>query len=296
MSEHLSLRCIYAGSQRVHSEWCYTNVISPFSRLFLITGGKGAVYMNKQKYELSAGDLFIIPKFTFHTYECEQYMDHCYICFFDEMIGQRGLWQVGKMRYQVRANELDTCLVKRFLELNDDCAIKNINPKAYDNRPELFLLRRERLFYQTPAEIESRGILLQLFSRFIAAVKVMDTDSRNQYERLDKVLNYIDNHLNIPIQVSELASLMCISTDHFSRIFSKVMGVRPCTYIQSKRMERAQTLLLISRFSITEVAEMVGIPNLSQFSRLFAKATGHAPRDYRTGREKQTSDEINCNS
>lgn len=55
----------------------------------------------------------------------------------------------------------------------------------------------------------------------------------------------------------------------------------PIQYIQAKRIERAQTLLLASRLSIKEIAETVGIPNLSQFSKLFTKETGHSPREYR---------------
>lgn len=78
----LSLQMIYAGYHCAGKEWCYENIISPFSRLYLINEGKAAVYMNKKKYELSPGELFIIPKFTFHTYECDNFMNHYYICFF----------------------------------------------------------------------------------------------------------------------------------------------------------------------------------------------------------------------
>lgn len=75
---------IYAGYYEVGKEWCYRNVLSPFSRLYLIDKGEAWVYMNKKKYKLEAGDLFIIPKFTYHTYECEDYMSHFYICFLDQ--------------------------------------------------------------------------------------------------------------------------------------------------------------------------------------------------------------------
>lgn len=42
-----------------------------FSRMYLMDEGKAVVYMNKKKYEVSAGELFIFPKFTFHSYECD---------------------------------------------------------------------------------------------------------------------------------------------------------------------------------------------------------------------------------
>lgn len=55
----------------------------------------------------------------------------------------------------------------------------------------------------------------------------------------------------------------------------------PCEYIQMKRIERAQALLLTTHASITEIAESVGIGNLSQFSRLFTKIALCPPKVYR---------------
>lgn len=92
---------------------------------------------------------------------------------------------------------------------------------------------------------------------------------------------HIDNHLYQHIRISELAELMYLSADHFTRIFKQVSGMSLIQYIQAKRIERAQTLLLVSRLSIKEIAETVGIPNLSQFSKLFSKETGYSPREYR---------------
>lgn len=83
------------------------------------------------------------------------------------------------------------------------------------------------------------------------------------------------------ISVADLAELMYVTPDHFSRLFKKIQGVNPCEYIQLKRVEKAQTLMLTSQMTIKEIASAVGLPNLSQFSRLFSKHTNHAPREYR---------------
>lgn len=176
---------------------------------------------------------------------------------------------------------MDRMLMLRFLELNPGCAIQNPNPKVYDNREDLYEVNQGKTNYNIAREIESNGILLQLFSRFIGDTLLLEPESRNTYEKLIVVLNYIDNHLQQTITVGTLAKLMCLSTDHFSRIFHKVIGIGPNLYIQKKRIERAQTLLLTSRQSIKEIAETIGIPNLSQFSKLFSKQTGHSPREYR---------------
>lgn len=277
----LSLQMLYAGYHSAGKEWCYRNVISPFSRMYLIDEGKAAVYMNKKKYDLSPGELFIIPKFTFHMYECDNYMNHYYICFFDQLIGGQSLFDNTEIHYQLPATEMDRMLMLRFTALNPGCAVQDPDPKTYDNTPDMYTVNQNKVNYNLSKEIESNGILLQLFSRFLGETQLLDSKSRNQYERLTKIFSYIDNHLDQNIQVSSLAQLMCLSSDHFTRVFKQVSGMSPNQYIQAKRIERAQTLLLASRLSTKEIAETVGIPNLSQFSKLFSKQTGYAPREYR---------------
>ena len=276
----LSLQMLYAGFHSAGKEWCYRNVISPFSRMYLIDEGEAAVYMNKKKYKLTAGELFIIPKFTFHIYECDHLMNHYYICFFDQLIGGQSLFDNTAIRYQLPATEMDRMLMLRFIELNPGCAIQDPNPKTYDNTSELYTVNQDKVNYNLNREIESNGILLQLFSRFLGETQLFDSKSRNQYERLTKIFNYIDNNLDQGIRVSDMAELMCMSSDHFSRVFRQVSGMSPNQYLQSKRIERAQTLLLSSRLSIKEIAETIGIPNLSQFSKLFTKEVGYSPREY----------------
>lgn len=277
----LSLQMLYAGYHMAGKELCYKNVISPFSRMYLIDEGEAAVYMNKKKYYISAGELFIIPKFTFHMYECDNFMNHYYICFFDQLIGGQSLFDNTQIHYQLPANEMDRMLMLRFIELNPNCAIQNPDPKTYDNIPDIYTINQNKVNYNLSQEIESNGILLQLFSRFLGNTQLLESKSRNQYERLTDIFSYIDNHLYQNIHVSDLAEQMCLSSDHFTRIFKQVSGMSPIQYIQAKRIERAQTLLLASRLSIKEIAETVGIPNLSQFSKLFTKETGHSPREYR---------------
>lgn len=277
----LSLQMLYTGYHTAGREWCYSNVISPFSRMYLIDEGEAAVYMNKKKYHLSAGELFIIPKFTYHIYECDNFMNHYYICFFDQLIGGQSLFDNTQIHYQLPASEMDRMLMLRFIELNPGCAIQDPDPKSYDNLPNLYTVNQNKVDYNLNKEIESNGILLQLFSRFLGDTQLLEPKSRNQYERLTDIFAHIDNHLYQNIRVSELAELMCLSADHFTRIFKQVSGMNPIQYIQAKRIERAQTLLLVSRLSIKEIAETVGIPNLSQFSKLFSKETGYSPREYR---------------
>jgi AraC-like DNA-binding protein len=277
----LSLQLLYAGFYRVGTWWNYDNVISPFSRIYLITKGSGAVYIHKKKYELHPNQLFLIPKFVAHRYECDDFMEHYYICFFDTKTREIDRYERLDMNLQLPSKPIDYALMERFMELNPHKSLPTTDPRKYDNKRNIHFMNKETNSLEYARNIENNGILLQLFSRFITSAQVPLSGINCPYEKFDVVMNYIHNNLSTHISVSGLAELMYVTPDHFSRLFKKIHGVNPCEYIQLKRIEKAQTLMLTSQITIKEIASAVGLPNLSQFSRLFSKHTHHAPREYR---------------
>ena len=229
-----SLQMIYAGYYEAGKEWCYKDVISPFSRLYLVERGEGWVYMNGEKFHLQEGDLFLIPKFTYHAYQCDDYMSHYYICFLDQFIGEKSLFDCFRLRYQTRAGKLDECLMKRFLELNPDCQIVNPDPKSYDNRADLFEATHARSDCREPARR----------ARFVEQEEPFAVQSFEQHVGMSKVFHYINSHLDHPITVRELAEVMCVSPDHFTRLFKNVNGMPPNRFVQMKRYQLPSILEL----------------------------------------------------
>lgn len=240
---------------------------------------KGRVYINHTEYDLTPGTLFIIPKFTFHSYECDDFMEHYYICFFDDLAGNMGVPNPMEMNLKVAAQTIDFVLIKRYLEINPYKQLAVSDPKHYDNDRTLYETNEDVSSQRMAHLIESNGILLQLFSRFITEESLKRPTANSSYEKLDKVVQYINKNLSKHISVTELAELMYLTSDHFSKVFKKIIGVSPCEYIQMKRIERAQALLLTSDMSIMQIADRVGICNPSQFTRLFTKIARCSPKE-----------------
>ena len=81
--------------------------------------------------------------------------------------------------------------------------------------------------------------------------------------------------------VVELAHAAGYSVDHFSRIFLKIIGLRPQHYIIQAKIERASQLLAESNLTIGAISEVVGFQDIFYFSRQFKQKIGKSPSLYR---------------
>jgi len=271
---------LFNSFEVVGSWWKFREVISPFSRLYLITEGEGWVYHNNQEFHLTPGKLFLIPKFTFHSYKCNDSMGHFYLCFLDEMIENAGMYDLYQFNYLVDARPEDFALFSRLNELNPGRRIVNPDPATYDNQNTVLSFSQRMNNRNVSQHVETQGIMLQLTSRFIAEKPAEKSTGFQSKAKLGKVYHYIDQHLNKKITLSDLSAQVCLSNDHFSKIFNEIMGVRPMEYVTRKRIERAQMLLITTNLTISQIAEKVGISNYSYFSTLFKKYTLTTPEGY----------------
>ena len=101
------------------------------------------------------------------------------------------------------------------------------------------------------------------------------------HSKIADAINYIQTHLQANITVAELARRANHNPDYFSRLFYENTGERPLTYLQSKRIERAQLLLTTTNMAFYEIATETGFENLSYFSRVFKNITGQTPGTYK---------------
>ena len=62
-------------------------------------------------------------------------------------------------------------------------------------------------------------------------------------ERLQRVRDYVEAHLNEDLSLTMLADIACLSPYHFSRSFKEAAGVGPQRYVMQRRIERAKTLM-----------------------------------------------------
>lgn len=66
-----------------------------------------------------------------------------------------------------------------------------------------------------------------------------------------------------------------------SRIFKQEKGVNFVSYLTEVRLEKAKIYLRSGKLKVYAVAEMVGYPNYTYFSKIFKKHVGVTPEEYR---------------
>lgn len=101
--------------------------------------------------------------------------------------------------------------------------------------------------------------------------------------RLDRVMSYIDAHVEDDLGIEELAEVACLSPFHFARMFRSSMGVPPHRYVSNLRIARAKSLLTDTDRPIVDIALASCFSSQANFSRAFRLATGQAPGAFRRG-------------
>ena len=105
--------------------------------------------------------------------------------------------------------------------------------------------------------------------------------NRNAILLVRRVRDRIDREYAAPLNVEDLARGVHLSAGFLSREFRRVYGESPYSYLMTRRIERAMTLLRRGDLSVTDICFAVGFSSLGTFSTRFSELVGVSPRAYR---------------
>lgn len=228
------------------------------SKFYFITEGACTITVEGTEYVGKAGDLFLIPEGTLHTY-----YNHKEACF---------------SKYWVHFDLLPNGAFFERLAL-PHCI--NVPPKGRIAR----LFRRYnalRTHRDLADRIAVKAILLEILGEFIAAAcpdgVTLDTP---EGDPIGDVLRYIGDHPAEPLTAGELAARCYLHPNHFSRLFKARTGQTPARYVRYRKMELAKSYLEKSDLPIKEIMERIGETDPFAFSKRFKSYSSYSPRDYR---------------
>lgn len=110
---------------------------------------------------------------------------------------------------------------------------------------------------------------------------LLHTIGQQQRQKLKQAIEYIQDNIQRPIKLEELALMLQVSQIGLLKIFKHSLKVSPARYIAEQRVERAQVMLEKSRLSTSAIAKRCGFSSQQQLIKQFKKVTGTTPSFYR---------------
>ncbi|MBO4807520.1 MAG: helix-turn-helix domain-containing protein [Lachnospiraceae bacterium] len=140
----------------------------------------------------------------------------------------------------------------------------------------------QRIFVSSAKKIQDIPDVLEN----LIGMRVMPLDENQTVVYIDEtsvtaLLQYVDAHYTEDISRESLSEMFFFSPDYLTKIFKKETGNSFKNYIIYKRLELAKKLLKNTDLPIRDISLQVGYDNYSYFTRLFKKATGTTPVEYR---------------
>lgn len=211
--------------------------------LHYVVSGKGRFLREGKSFELSAGDIFIIPPYieTYYAADKNEPWSYIWVGFTSDM-------------------ELPAALSQCALHCPEASAV-------FDKMKRCALLENGKSAHLA-------GCIWELMSIFLECGK-------QNADYIDKALSFIHAQYSTDISVKTLADKLNVDRSHFSTAFKKRTGVSPAAYIRSVRLERAAELIRVHGESPSVAAFSVGFDDLSHFSKSFKKYFGVSPREFK---------------
>lgn len=261
------------------SESCYTTAIGYYPQaishemkrsdhddfiLIYCAEGKGELTIEEKKKAIKAGDLFVLPPNTPHTYRADKAFPWTvYWCHFQGKNACDFFEYIYKdYTFPMLHYMTDIDLIQSFRALVD--SVKNSSLLAE-------LIHTSNLF---------RHILTKI-AQLSRHKDLSEGGSTSNKVPISKIQRFMRSNIDKQLSLSELASLSHCSKFHFARQYLAATGKPPLKQFIEIKIEHASFLLEQTSLSISEIASQIGYDDALYFSRVFRRVRGISPSEYR---------------
>ncbi|MGB3063839.1 helix-turn-helix domain-containing protein [Sphingobacterium thalpophilum] len=274
----LDFSLLNVGYAQHNADWNFKDIRSPFARIHYVREGQASILLDKEQITLRPGYLYLTPAHVQHSYSCNGLFSLYYIHIYENPSIRSSIFDRYTFPKEIQADELIADLVRRLHVLNPSRALPMYDPRGYDHSAGLMKNIALQVASPFAREVENQAIIHILMSRFLAGATdgIPDVD-----KRLLRVIDYIDEHIHRAISIEQLAGHVFLSKDHLIRLFKKQMNTTPVKYINQKKIEKAQLMMLADDCSIQQLSFALGFEHITYFNRLFKKIAGETPTNYR---------------
>ncbi|NDL68380.1 AraC family transcriptional regulator [Anaerotalea alkaliphila] len=237
-----------------------------FAEILFVRSGSGMYVIESERYPIQQGDLIICNSGVLHDEMPEENQDLNTYCI-----------AIKEIRYDnLPPNALIPSDARPVIPSGEDfedllrlySVIYNQLASGCDGRDEI-------------AEFATLA-LLRIVKRITVQGLEPVQEPRSDLRVLsNQIKDYIDTHYSDELNLEVIAGAMNLSPYYLSHVFKKITGYSPMQYTLRRRIGEAQTLLITTELSITDIASRVGYGNPNYFNVIFTKNIGMSPSKYR---------------
>lgn len=107
----------------------------------------------------------------------------------------------------------------------------------------------------------------------------------DEHPILSPIIQYLNINRSQMLSLNDAASLVHLSPGHFSRVFSKEIGMSYTTYLMQLKIGWSKQLLEKTSLTVTQISDELGFSDPSYFIKVFKKYENNTPLAYRGGHE-----------
>lgn len=245
-----------------------------------VTSGKALIQIGTEITEASVGDFLFVPRglvfsvnalggaasvrgIAFDNSIIESNMTN----YENEILYMFYVQSENKMKVFGKLHPIHSVLKRCMSESYDEFMAKDVCYKL-PIRANIYIAMTSLLRYYSRTEDES------------------DRAVYHNVLRLRPVISYISERYADKIYIENLAEIIMVSPDYFTKMFKDSMGKTPVDYINGIRINRAMQLLVDSEMSVSEISDEIGFCNANYFNKIFKQYVSLTPLAYRKNNRK----------
>ena len=242
--------------KHIHTNVCdFREIPRPHSCMGLILDGEATFTTGARSIEVKRGDIIFVPITSKYISEWRGNPNIHYVSFHFVFNTPSGLFTGKRLKLQKVTLPDFEALEKDYLYI-----LENFENKS-----------------------ASLGVLSRFFGILEKVEPLLEAKDHKHIDgKIEKAMEYIENHFKEDISVPELASMVNVSVSSFYSGFKKATGQTPVDYKNQVCIKHAMRLLIDdNNYSIEEIADKLGFSSATYFRRTFKKIVGKSPREYK---------------
>lgn len=218
----------------------YGPVVRTYWLLHYVVSGHGHFEIHGERFDLGAGDMFVIPPEE-ASYYCASMDDPWHYIW----VGFTAASLPFGLDYHIHCPELGNVFHKML-----ECLEMKNGKSAF------------------------------LSARLWDMMSVLLEKQHSSIDHVEKAVSCMRAEYMTGISVQQVADRLNLERSYFSALFRRKMGLSPQAYLMQLRMENAALLLTQHAMTPSVAAACVGYSDIYNFSRMFRKFYGMSPRAY----------------